>query len=141
MMEGYYKDPEMTAGVLRDGILYTGDLGYLDEEGKLHITGRKKEILVLHDGTKIFLPEYETKILHAARIREAAAVLKNGKPVLIVYAPQLSAEQISERLIPLMKTLPRGHQITEIIMRDTPLPRTATGKIRRWELQKETEEL
>ena len=79
-------------------------------------------------------------ILHAARIREAAAVLKNGKPVLIVYAPQLSAEQISERLIPLMKTLPRGHQITEIIMRDTPLPRTATGKIRRWELQKETAE-
>jgi long-subunit acyl-CoA synthetase (AMP-forming) len=139
VMEGYYKDSALTEQVLRDGILYTGDLGYLDEEGNLHITGRKKEILVMADGTKIFLPEYETKIAHAARLREIAAVLKEGKPVLIVHAPDRKREEIAVRLEPLMKTLPRGHQLTEIIMRETPLPRTATGKIKRWELQKETE--
>ena len=47
MMQGYYKRPESTAHVLIDGVFHTGDLGRFDEEGKLHITGRKKDILVL----------------------------------------------------------------------------------------------
>ena len=65
MMKGYLDDPEATAAVLRDGVLSTGDLGFLDENGCLHITGRKKEILVLSDGTKIFLPEYEALLAEA----------------------------------------------------------------------------
>lgn len=62
MMEGYYRQPEATAQVLKDGLLYTGDLGRFDSDGRLHITGRKKEVLVLSDGTKLFLPEYEAAI-------------------------------------------------------------------------------
>ena len=50
MMQGYYKMPQATDAVLKDGVLYTGDLGRFDEDGKLHITGRKKEMLVLSDG-------------------------------------------------------------------------------------------
>jgi len=53
VMKGYWKDPPATTAVLRDGWLHTGDLGRLDEEGFLTITGRKKEILVLSNGKKV----------------------------------------------------------------------------------------
>ena len=46
-IQGYHNRPEETAAVIRDGWLHTGDLGYLDEAGRLHVTGRKKEILAL----------------------------------------------------------------------------------------------
>ena len=58
-MQGYYNKPEETAQVLKDGWLYTGDLGFLDEKGYLHITGRKKEIIVLPNGKNINPEEVE----------------------------------------------------------------------------------
>ena len=140
MMQGYYKRPEDTAAVLKDGILYSGDLGRFDKDGKLHITGRKKDMLVLPDGTKLFLPEYESAIMKALDHQELAVALKNGKPVLI-YSGEADAKDIEKRLRPLMADQPRGRQITAVYVVSHPLPRTATGKIKRWELQQETETL
>ncbi len=62
-MQGYYNKPEDTAQVLKDGWLSTGDLGYLDEKGYLHITGRKKEIIVLPNGKNINPEEVERVVL------------------------------------------------------------------------------
>lgn len=140
MMQGYYKRPEDTAAVLRDGVLHSGDLGRFDEEGRLHITGRKKEMLVLPDGTKLFLPEYEGEIMEALGHRELAVALKNGRPAL-VYSGAAEAADIEKQLRPLMASLPRGRQLGGVYVVDHPLPRTATGKIKRWELQQETEAL
>ncbi len=140
MMQGYYKRPEDTAAVLKDGILYSGDLGRFDKDGKLHITGRKKDMLVLPDGTKLFLPEYESAIMKALDHQELAVALKNDKPVL-VYSGEADAKDIEKRLRPLMADQPRGRQITAVYVVSHPLPRTATGKIKRWELQQETETL
>ena len=140
MMQGYYKRPEDTAAVLKEGILYSGDLGRFDKDGKLHITGRKKDMLVLPDGTKLFLPEYESAIMKALDHQELAVALKNGKPVL-VYSGEADAKDIEKRLRPLMADQPRGRQITAVYVVSHPLPRTATGKIKRWELQQETETL
>ena len=140
MMQGYYKRPEDTAAVLKDGILYSGDLGRFDKDGKLHITGRKKDMLVLPDGTKLFLPEYESAIMKALDHQELAVALKNGRPVLI-YSGEADAKDIEKRLRPLMADQPRGRQITAVYVVSHPLPRTATGKIKRWELQQETETL
>ncbi|MBR0352398.1 MAG: acyl--CoA ligase [Oscillospiraceae bacterium] len=134
IMQGYYKMPGDTAEVLKDGVFYTGDLGYFDGDGKLHITGRKKDMLVLPDGTKIFLPEYEAPIMKALGSTEIAVTLKNGRPVL-VFSGEGDADAISLKLRELMRELPRGQQITDIIVTAEPLPRTATGKIKRWELQ------
>ena len=134
MMQGYYKQPEATAAVLQDGILHTGDLGRFDEDGKIHITGRKKEILVLSDGTKIFLPEYEGCIMAALDHRELAVIARDGRPVL-VFSGSASPEELGRRLRPLMAELPRGQQLSGILTTTDPLPRTATGKIKRWELQ------
>src|SRR5262249_22344287 len=63
VMKGYWKKPEATAEALRDGWLYTGDLGKLDEDGFLSITGRKKEILVLSSGKKIVPAQLEGLLL------------------------------------------------------------------------------
>ena len=134
MMQGYYKWPQYTDEVLRHGILSTGDLGRFDEEGKLHITGRKKDMLVLNDGTKIFLPEYEAGLMQALGHTELAVVLRGGRPVL-VYSGEAERKALQERLLPLMATLPRGQQLGDVIVTEEPLPRTASGKIKRWELQ------
>ena len=139
MMQGYYKRQDATRAVLRDGVLHTGDLGRFDEEGRLHITGRKKDVLVLSDGTKIFLPEYESALMQTLEHTELAVILKDGRPVL-VFSGGGDASALYEKIRPLMKKQPRGQQIAEIILTDEPLPRTQTGKIKRWELpQKVTE--
>ena len=134
MMQGYYKQPESTANVLIDGILHTGDLGRFDEEGKLHITGRKKDILVLPDGTKIYLPEYEAAIARVLNHSELAVVLKENRPLLI-FSGEASEQELNKALLPLMTELPRGQRLCGIKIIQEPLPRTATGKIKRWELQ------
>ena len=140
MMQGYYKRPEDTAAVLSGGVLHSGDLGLFDEDGKLHITGRKKEMLVLPDGTKLFLPEYEAAIAQALGHTELAVVLLDGKPAL-VYSGEGEEKHLQQRLRALMAERPRGQQLSRILITDHPLPRTATGKIKRWEIQQEMEKL
>ena len=139
MMQGYYKRPDATRAVLQDGVFHTGDLGMFDEDGLLHITGRKKDMLVLPDGTKIFLPEYESAVMQALGHTELAVTLRDEKPVL-VFSGEGDAKAIAGKLRDMMRTLPRGQQITDILMTDEPLPRTATGKIKRWELQQKVSE-
>lgn len=146
MMKGYYKQPEDTAAVLKDGVLYTGDLGRWDEDGRLHIIGRKKEILVLHDGTKLFLPEYESRIAAVLPGRDFAVLEKNGRPVLLLVDPDAGSAGESSAaadkarafvlgaIRPVMAELPRGQQVSAVLFTDQPLPRTATGKVKRWEL-------
>lgn len=63
VMAGYYKDPENTAKTIRDGWLYTGDYGFIDEEGFLYITGRKKNVIVTKGGKNIFPEEVEYYLL------------------------------------------------------------------------------
>jgi long-chain acyl-CoA synthetase len=50
VMQGYYNKPKETAEIIRDGWLYTGDLGFLDDDGYVFITGRKKELIILSNG-------------------------------------------------------------------------------------------
>lgn len=144
IMEGYYRHPEDTSAVLRDGVLYTGDLGRWDENGRLHVIGRKKEILVLSDGTKIFLPEYESRIAAALPGRDFTVLERGGKPVLLLVDKETSTwpdimldaarTMVQENLRGAMAELPRGQQLSDILFTDRPLPRTATGKVKRWEL-------
>ena len=70
IMKGYYNNPKATAAALRDGWLCTGDLGYLDEDGFLHIQGRKKSVIVTPAGKKIYPEEVEAEILRSPFVLE-----------------------------------------------------------------------
>ncbi|MFW6370369.1 MAG: AMP-binding protein, partial [Bacteroidota bacterium] len=70
IMQGYYNRPDETAKVLKDGRLFTGDLGHIDKEGYLFITGRKKEIIVLSNGKNVNPAELESRLEHSYLVRE-----------------------------------------------------------------------
>ncbi len=74
VMLGYYQNPELTAEVIRDGWFYTGDLGYLDEDRFLHITGRKKNVIVTPNGKNIFPEEIEVYIGRSKYVAESMVV-------------------------------------------------------------------
>ena len=130
LMKGYYEDEDATRAVLRGNKLFTGDLGRL-EEGKLFITGRKKEILVLSDGTKVFLPEYEGRLRGILGPDSDFAViqLKSGALALAVAKPDKAEGAVDF----FNAGYPRGQRIAKIIYYDE-LPKTSTGKIRRYEI-------
>ncbi|MBQ8310979.1 MAG: AMP-binding protein [Clostridia bacterium] len=70
VMLGYYKNSEKTAKVIRNGWFYTGDLGYLDEDGFLYITGRKKNVIVTADGKSVFPEELEVLLSKSSFVKE-----------------------------------------------------------------------
>ncbi|WP_324825326.1 AMP-dependent synthetase/ligase [Sinanaerobacter sp. ZZT-01] len=70
VMIGYYKDPEETAKVLKDGWLYTGDYGYFDKDGFLYVSGRKKNVIVTKNGKNIFPEEVEFYLGKSDYIKE-----------------------------------------------------------------------
>ncbi len=74
VMKGYFKDEEATKKVLKEGYLYTGDLGYFDEEGYLYITGRKKNVIVTKGGKNVYPEELEELLMESPFIFECAVV-------------------------------------------------------------------
>ena len=74
IMLGYYNDPETTEEIMRGGWFHTGDLGYIDEEGWLYITGRCKSVIVTQNGKNIYPEELEARLLDEKIISEAVVV-------------------------------------------------------------------
>jgi len=70
-MLGYYNNDDATKAVLKDGWLYTGDLGRMDEKGFIYITGRKKNIIVTKTGKNIFPEEVEAYLNKSPYIKES----------------------------------------------------------------------
>ena len=138
MMEGYLGREPM----FENGRFYTGDIGWFDEKGRLHLKGRKNDVLVLSDGDKIFCPEYEESIEQMSGLPDLGVVLKDGEAVLIAGScpkdPAISAD-IKKKLVREVdrfnRSIPHSRQISDVIMTSDALPRTVTGKLKRYELQ------
>lgn len=103
IMLGYYNDPELTAEVKRGEWFYTGDLGYIDEDGFLHITGRKKNVIVTNGGKNVFPEELETYLSRSAYVKESVIVgipneQKKDYDIVAVIVPDLDrfAEEFGE---------------------------------------------
>ena len=130
LMKGYFEDEAATREVLKGNRLFTGDLGRL-EDGKLFITGRKKDILVFSDGTKIFLPDYEEHLRSFLGRESDFAVfqLKSGSLGLAVVKPKEAQAAVDA----FNTEYPRGQRISRIFYFDE-LPKTSTGKIKRYDI-------
>ncbi|SNZ11636.1 long-chain acyl-CoA synthetase [Persephonella hydrogeniphila] len=146
VMKGYWNKPEETQKTVKNGWLYTGDLGYLDEDGYLYITGRKKDIIVLPSGKNINPEELEQKILKISDlIKEVAVIYKDEKLTAVIY-PDFETVQ-KENIVNIYETikwdvidrlnqeLPDYKRISELIIVKKELPKTRLGKIRRFMLK------
>ncbi|HEX8475914.1 MAG TPA: AMP-dependent synthetase/ligase [Pyrinomonadaceae bacterium] len=94
MFSGYYREPEKTAEVLRDGWLLTGDLGEIDADGFLKITGRKKELIVTSTGKKI-APSFVENLIKEHHLVSHAFVYGEGKSYLVALIT-LNAQEAAE---------------------------------------------
>ena len=119
------------------GRLYTGDLGSLDTRGALCLTGRKKDMLVLPDGTKIFCPEYEEELSGLIGLSDLTVILKQDRPFLVIGDSGGNVpENIDSLLAEFNEKRAMGLRICGVLSYGKPLPRTATGKIRRWKIER-----
>lgn len=141
IMKGYYKRPGETAEVIKNGWLFTGDLGHLDNKGYLFITGRKKEIIVLSNGKNVNPIELEEKILVSPLIKDCGVFfLEDQLHVVIVpetnldEAVDLKDKMRHEVIEPLNQTLSSYKKIFGIYLTNEDLPRTRLGKLQRFRL-------
>jgi len=145
VMLGYYKNPEETARVMRDGWFHTGDLGHIDERGFLSITGRCKNLIVLDNGKNVYPEELENYAMNLPYIAEVVVRgVKDEKEKTVLLAEVfLSKEKIKELgaapdegtilsdLRALTAALPMYKQISRVEIRPTEFEKTTTKKIKR----------
>jgi len=140
VMLGYYKKPEETAEVLKDGWFYTGDLGFQDKDGYFFITGRSKEMIVLSTGKKIFPEELEKFYKQIPAIKEICLIQgERGLEAAVVpdfdYLRKMnlsnSRETIAFEIEDLAKDLPPYKRISGLKIFKESLPVTRLGKLKR----------
>ena len=156
VMLGYYENEEATNAVLKDGWFYTGDLGYFDKDGYLFLTGRKKDMIVLKNGKKVFPEELEVLINRLPLVEECMVF---GMPdeedkndikisVKVVYNKDIAKEEypdcneeelrkiVWEQIKEINKTFPPYKYIKNMIFTDEELIKTTTKKVKRQEEMK-----
>jgi len=136
VMKGYYKNPEATAEAIRDGWFHTGDLGRIDEDGYLYVTGRRKNIIVLSNGENVS-PEVLEDKLYACPLIDECVVCADGEEIaanifsVAAAADEAKAEEIRAFVKQLNRTLPRVEQIQKLNLSAEELPKNSTGKLLR----------
>jgi len=146
VMQGYYNKPEETAEVIKDGWLYTGDLGNISKDGYLTITGRKKEIIVLSNGKNINPALIEAKIASMSELIAEIGIFQKNDQLQAVIFPDFKkisnlginniAESIRWNVIDTynQKVTPYK-KINNFYITKEELPKTRLGKIKRFELK------
>lgn len=146
IMKGYYNRPDETNEVLKEGRLYTGDLGYVDKNEYLYITGRKKEIIVLSSGKNINPNYLESDIEEKVDGLEEVAVLQYNDRLHALIRP--NAQFFKDKTKELMEEFFRKQlklkynslvasykRIGKFTIIEQELPRTRLGKLRRFKLE------
>ena len=153
VMKGYWNRPDATQATLRDGWLFTGDLGHFDSRGNLFITGRKKELIVLANGKNIYPDEIESHYLKAPSIKELCVMSLEATPgdptserLYAVVVPDFDAlkerrvvnakEVIRFEIEGLSQKIASTKRIGGYEIWQEDLPRTTTRKLKRFEIEK-----
>jgi len=139
IMRGYYNNPRATAETIKNGWLYTGDIGRVDEDGELFILGRKKEMIIAK-GQNIYPSDIEDVLHTHPKVAEAAVVgipdeLRGEmvRAVISLKAGETATEQEIKRFC--LERIANYKVPKQVIFLDS-LPKTATGKIRKEDLKK-----
>ena len=161
VFKGYLNDPEKTNEVLINGWCHTGDIGYIDQNGFIFITGRQKDMIVLDNGKKIFPEEIEHVLMDLEYIKDVlvfadnsngdddlkltAKIRINKKEIQEMY-PNLEYNQILQKIWNDIKeintTFPKYKYIKDVLITEEEFIKTTTLKIKRFkEVEKTKEEL
>jgi long-chain acyl-CoA synthetase len=155
VMIGYYKNEEATSQILREGWLHTGDLGKIDREGFLYVTGRKKSLIVTKGGKNISPEEIEEELLKSPFVKETLVLArihprtKNEEVHAIIYPDfdqmdevalgkgvPLDEKGIRELVEPYVEkvnaVLSEYKRIRSFSIREEEFPKTTTQKIKRY---------
>ncbi len=153
VMLGYFENPEETAAVMRDGFFATGDLGYVDRDGFIHITGRKKNVIITPAGKNIYPEEIESVIDASPYVLECAVLPRpkgTGQEPIAVVVPDYeyiasvnNGDRLSDdavrnviraEVLKHCDQLAEYKRIKDVIIMTEELPKTSTRKVRRFVL-------
>lgn len=147
VMLGYFKNKVATDEVLKDGFLHTGDLGYRDKNGNYHITGRKKNVIVIKNGKNIYPEEVEYYLLRNSVIADVMVYAEDDSILSAQIIPDtgeierklkktdLTEQEIHKAVIEAVRStnrkLPSYKSIKKVTLRNKDFIRTSTKKIKR----------
>lgn len=156
VMQGYHNRPDATAQVMKDGWFLTGDLGSMDADGRITITGRKKEMIVLSSGKNIYPDEIEAHYRQSPYIKEICVLglAETGRPsserLYAVAVPDMdllrerkivnAGDMLRFEIEGLAVGLPAHKRVLGYEIWFEPLPRTTTQKIKRHEVERRVRE-
>lgn len=147
VMMGYYHNEDATREAFTaDGWFRTGDIGYIDKDGYIYITGRKKNVIILSNGKNIFPEELEEKISHIPGVGESVVLGRKNEsgevvPTAVIYpdpeyfADKTNAEKfetLRQSVTEFNRTLPVYKQIRAVDFRETEFEKTSSRKIKRF---------
>ena len=145
VMMGYYNNPEETQAIIKDGWLYTGDLGYVGDDGYVFITGRKKELIILSNGKNIQPAEIENRLMAVSGLMSEVAVFqrKDHLHAILLLSDQglgIVDKNIGEILRKEVfdiynKSVPSYKRVIHFTIATDELPKTRLGKIKRHTLE------
>ncbi len=153
VMLGYYENEEATKEVLKDGWFYTGDLGYIDQEGYLFVTGRKKNVIVLKNGKKVFPEELEELVNKIDVVQECmvfglpkeddvdvSVKIQYDEEIRKQKYPDASDEEFEKivwnQIKEINKEMPKYKYMKHLILTTEDFIKTTTAKIKRFEEMK-----
>lgn len=161
VMLGYYKNPQLTQEVFENGWFKSGDLGYFDEDGFLHITGRKKNVIIASNGKNVFPEEIEDllnrspfiqecmvygeeddkqdEIIAVQIVTDAEAFIEYSEKNNIQITPELVNNIIAEEIKKVNKELAGYKQIRKFYIRESEFEKTTTQKIKRYLIKQQPE--
>jgi acyl-CoA synthetase (AMP-forming)/AMP-acid ligase II len=140
VMAGYWKNPEETARTLRHGWLHTGDIGFLDDDGFLHIVDRAKDMIIT-GGFNVYSTEVEQAVLAHEAVQDCAVIgLPDdtwGERVVVVVQPHAGASVDPGELIAFVKQRIGSVKAPKEVHVWADLPRSKVGKVLKTEIKSE----